>query len=191
MSCPVLTIIAGSNGCGKNTLVAAAREKFQHAPVIDREAFAKTIQETLASEDPDSEAGKRVVRLSENLIAGRHSFTVVTTLSGGTYLHIASRAKHLGYKIMVIFVGTASVDINIERLKGRVKKGGAAIPESDLRRRFPLTLSNMQRMLPESDWAIIFDNSGEGGHTVVGVGENGRIRWKEPVPEWTAFLRKG
>jgi predicted ABC-type ATPase len=45
---PVLTIIAGSNGCGKSTLTSSAREKFQQTPVLDPDAIAKSIQETFA-----------------------------------------------------------------------------------------------------------------------------------------------
>ena len=189
MSRPVMTIIAGSNGSGKNTLVAATREMFQHVPVLDREAFAKTIHETVASEDPKTESGKRVTRLTDNLISDRHSFAVVTTLSGETYLHIAEHAKHLGFNIMLIFVGTASVEVNLERVKARVKKGGDAPPEEDLRQSFPRTMANVKKLLPQTEWAVVLDNSGADGHTVVGFGTKGKMEWREPVPEWVEQLR--
>lgn len=79
MSNPVLTIIAGSNGCGKSTLTSSARDKFQQTPVLDPDAIAKSIQETLDSNTSDIEAGKRVLRLAEELLESRQSFTVETT----------------------------------------------------------------------------------------------------------------
>jgi predicted ABC-type ATPase len=69
LSNPVLTIIAGSNGSGKSTLTASARDKFQPAPVLDPDAIAKSIQETMDQGHSDIEAGKRVLRLAEGLIA--------------------------------------------------------------------------------------------------------------------------
>ena len=189
MSNPVLTIIAGSNGSGKSTLTASARDKFQQAPVLDPDAIAKSIQETMDQGHSDIEAGKRVLRLAEGLIASGQSFTVETTLSGSTYLRMASRAKDAGFDIMVIFVGTASVEINIERVRMRVRKGGHDVPEKDQRRRFPRTLENMKQLLPEADLAVILDNSADRGYVLVAYGHKGALHWIEPVPAWAASLR--
>jgi predicted ABC-type ATPase len=189
LSPPVLTIIAGSNGCGKSTLTSSSRDKFQQNPVLDPDAFAKSIQETLAANNSDIDAGKRVLRRAEELIASRQSFTVETTLSGSTYLRMAARAKQAGFDIRVVFVGTASVEINIERVKARVEMGGHDVPEEDQRRRYPRTLANMKRLLPVADFAIILDNSAEIGYVLVALGPGGFVRWNEPVPEWASSLR--
>ena len=90
---------------------------------------------------------------------------------------------------MVVFVGTASVEINIERVKARVKKGGHDVPEEDQRRRYPRTLANMKRLLPEADLAVILDNSTELGHILVAFGHKGYMHWVEPVPAWARSLR--
>jgi predicted ABC-type ATPase len=185
----VLTIIAGSNGCGKSTLTSSARDKFQQAPILDPDAIAKSIQETLGSDNSDIEAGKRVLHLAEELIASRQSFTVETTLSGSTYLRMAARAKEVGFSIMVVLIGTASVEINIERVKARVKKGGHDVPEEDQRRRYPRTLANMKKLLPQADLAVLLDNSGNGGYTLVAFGHKSYMHWNEPVPQWAASLR--
>ncbi len=137
----------------------------------------------------DIEAGKRVLRLAEDLIKKRNSFTIETTLSGSTYLRMAAQAKQVGFNIMVVFVGTASVEINIERVKARVEKGGHDVPEEDQRRRWPRTLANMKKLLPSADLAILLDNSGSVGYVLVGFGHRDYMHWTEPVPEWAAFLR--
>ena len=189
MSRPVLTIIAGSNGCGKSTLTSSARDKFQHNPVLDPDAIAKAIQETLTSHHSGIEAGKRVLRRAEELIAARQSFTVETTLSGSTYLRMAMRAKDAGFSIMVVFIGTTSVEINIERIKARVKKGGHDVPEEDQRRRYPRTLANMKRLLPDADLGVILDNSAETGYVLVAFGHKGYMHWNDPVPKWATHLQ--
>ena len=68
---PVLTIVAGSDGCGKSTLTSSLREEFQQAPILDPDAIAKSIRDTMTEVGSDLEAGKRVLRLAEELIQKR------------------------------------------------------------------------------------------------------------------------
>ncbi len=189
MKPPVLTILAGSNGSGKSTLTSSVREEFQQAPILDPDAIAKSIRDTLPGPDSDIEAGKRVLRRAEELIASSQSFTVETTLSGSTYLRMAARAKDAGFLIAVIFVGTNSVEINIERVKARVQKGGHDVPEDDQRRRYPRTLANMKKLLPLADLVVILDNSSQQGYSLVAAGHRGFMSWNEPIPEWARHLR--
>jgi predicted ABC-type ATPase len=73
--------MAGSNGCGKSTLTSSVREEFQQAPVLDPDAIAKSIRDTLLGANSDIEAGKQVLLRAEELIESGQSFTVETTLS--------------------------------------------------------------------------------------------------------------
>jgi predicted ABC-type ATPase len=183
-----LTIIAGSNGCGKSTLSSYSRDNFQQAPILDPDAIAKSLRQTLDSGNSNIEAGKQVLYLAEEMIAAKQSFTVETTLSGSTYLRMAQRAQQAGFNILVVFVGTSSVEINIQRVKARVIKGGHDVPEEDQRRRYPRTLANMKRLLPVADLAVILDNS-QDGHIVVGFGHRGYMHWANELPEWVAEIQ--
>ena len=100
----MLTILAGSNGCCESTLTGSVREEFQQAPILDPDAIANSIRDTLAEVGSNIDAGKRVLRLEEELIE-KQSFTVETTLSGNTYLRMAVQTKQVGFSIMVVFVG--------------------------------------------------------------------------------------
>jgi predicted ABC-type ATPase len=135
------------------------------------------------------EAGKDVLRQAEKHIQTEQSFTVETTLSGDTYLKMASRAKDAGFHVVVIFVGTASVEINLERVKERGKKGGHDVPEEDQRRRFPRSMANLQKLVPMADLVMVFNNSTVKGHRLIAYGRVGSMAFDEPVPEWAAFLR--
>jgi predicted ABC-type ATPase len=165
------------------------REEFQQAPILDPDAMAKSIRDTLPGADSDIDAGKRVIRRAEELIESGQSFTVETTLSGSTYLRMAVRAKEVGFLLAVIFVGTSSVEINIERVKVRVQKGGHDVREEDQRRRWPRTLANMKRLLPLADRVVILDNSTTQGYSLVAAGHRGFMHWNEPMPEWAEGLR--
>ena len=103
---------------------------------------------------------------------------------------MAGRAKAAGFLIAVIFVGTNSVEINIERVKARVEKGGHDVPEEDQRRRYPRTLANMKKLLPLADLIVILDNSTQQGYSLVAAGHRGFMPWNEPVPAWAAGLRE-
>ena len=162
----------------------------QSFPVLDPDAIARSIQKAIVGEHSDLEAGKRVLAQAEAFIAEGQSFTVETTLSGSTYLRMATRARAAGFNIFVFFVGTDSVEINLKRVQARVLKGGHDVPEEDQRRRFPRTLANLARLLPQADLAVLFDNSTPAGHTLVAAGHPGFMHWVEPVPAWASAFRE-
>ena len=170
-------------------MTSLARTKFQQLPILDPDAMARSLQETSKTSNSDIEAGKKVLREAEELIQAKQSFTVETTLSGSAYLKMAVRAKDAGFAIVVFFVGTTSVEINLARVRDRVKKGGHDVPEEDQLRRYPRTLANMRKLLPVADLAFIYDNSTAQGHTLVGAGRVGALCWIEPVPNWVENLR--
>ncbi len=89
----------------------------------------------------------------------------------------------------LIFIGTASVEINLERVRARVLRGGHDVPEAAQRRRFPRTLAKMKRLLPIVDFAVLFDNSSEMGYELVGSGSPFALRWRRPVPIWAQALK--
>jgi predicted ABC-type ATPase len=169
-------------------MTTLARTKFQQVPILDPDAMARSLQETTDVNNSDIEGGRKVLREAEELIQARQSFTVETTLSGSTYLKMAVRAKDAGFAIVVFFVGTASVEINLARVQNRVKMGGHDVPEEDQRRRYPRTLANMRKLLPLADLAFIYDNSTAQGHVLVGGGHPGAMSWVEPLPEWVKNL---
>ena len=58
MSVPILTIIAGANGCGKSTLTKWARAFFQQTATLDPDAVAVELQAELSRDVSPIEAGK-------------------------------------------------------------------------------------------------------------------------------------
>jgi predicted ABC-type ATPase len=124
VSSPILTVIAGANGCGKSTLTKWARAFFQQDPTLDPDAMAVDLQAQTSSEVSPIEAGKRVLNTAETYLEKGVSFSVETTLSGSTYLKMLVEAKKLGYRTCLFYIGTENLDINISRVKLRVVAGG-------------------------------------------------------------------
>ncbi len=103
---------------------------------------------------------------------------------------MAQRARAAGFLLCVIFVGTTSVEINLERVQARVVKGGHDVPEEDQRRRYPRTLSNLAKLLPNADFVVLLDNSTAIGYTLVAFGTKAFMHWSPELPAWAVPIRK-
>jgi predicted ABC-type ATPase len=183
----MLTVVAGANGAGKSMLTQSVREAFQDHPVLDPDAVAKAA-ETMATGGSPVDAGRLILRMCEEFLGRRESFLVETTLSGKTYLKMMKRAVGLGYRVRLIYVGTESVEINIQRIRERVLKGGHDVPEQDQRRRFPRSFANLKLAVRLADEMLLFDNSSPDGHRLVAIrSDRGRVAFP-PLPGWAIGL---
>lgn len=191
MSTPIFTVIAGANGCGKSTLTRWAKAFFQQSAVLDPDAIALDLQAESDTILSNIEAGKELIRSAEAFLAGRVSFSVETTLSGGTYLRMLAQARELGYRTRLFYIGTESVDINIVRIQARVMMGGHDVPVEDQIRRYPRSFKNLKPAIVLADECVLFDNSTDAGHRIVGLKLFGMEMLPiEPLPVWAEFLRK-
>lgn len=86
---------------------------------------------------------------------------VETVLSTDKYRRLVSKARQKGYEFRFIYVVLDSVDLNVERVRIRVEKGGHAVPEDRIRSRWRNSLTQMPWFLAEADRAWLFNNSGE------------------------------
>jgi predicted ABC-type ATPase len=185
---PTFTVVAGANGAGKSTLTRLGREGFQAAAVLDPDAIARTFQDTGIGGGSAIDAGRAVLKMSEDLLAANQSFLIETTLSGNTYLRMMSRAKVAGYLVRLLYVGTDDVSINIQRVRQRVLKGGHDVPEEDQLRRYPRSLANFKIAFALADEAIVFNNSTRRGHVRVAEKNSNGVMIFGALPEWASFL---
>jgi predicted ABC-type ATPase len=99
-------------------------------------------------------------------------------------------ARSTGFEIVLIYIGTESVEINLGRIADRVLAGGHDVPEADVRRRYARSLKNLPIAISRADHAIIFDNSSEQGYQPIGVITDGRPEWLlEKLPTWALSLK--
>jgi predicted ABC-type ATPase len=115
-------------------------------------------------------AARRVLESAKDHISRRESFAV--------------DARKRGFEVVLVYIGTENVEINLARITNRVLAGGHDVPESDVRRRFQRSFENLPIAMERADHTILFDNSTEEGYRLIGVlGASGR-QWFEPVPAW-------
>jgi predicted ABC-type ATPase len=97
-----------------------------------------------------------------------------------------TEARTRGFEIVLIYIGTETVEINLSRIKNRVLQGGHDVPEEDVRRRYKRSFRNLAIALPRADHTIMFDNSTEVGYRLVAVLSSSEKLWFEPIPAWAA-----
>lgn len=158
---PELYVIAGPNGAGKTTF---AKEFLPHFAKCREFVNADLIAGGLSPFSPGTaavEAARIMLEKIEDLSAQRHTFAFETTLSGRGYLALFRRLKAKGYRIHLLFLWLPRVELAIQRVKDRVRRGGHSVPEHDIRRRFDRGVRNLLTEYHSlvDTWGL-FDNSG-------------------------------
>ena len=114
-------------------------------------------------------AGREVLRLTKQYVKRRQSFAVETTLSGKSYLLLMRYAREIsrGFEVVLIYIGTESVEINLVRISERVRVGGHSVPENDVRRRYLRSFENLPIAAKHAHHVLLFDNSTVEGYRLV------------------------
>lgn len=96
----------------------------------------------------------RYMLVSQNL-----SFSFETVMSHNSKVMFLDYVKNKGYKAYLYFIATESPDINVERVKNRVAKGGHDVPEEKIRDRYFKSLELLFEALKSANRAFLVDNS--------------------------------
>lgn len=156
---PTIYVIAGCNGAGKTTF---AKEFLPHEVKCLRFLNADEIARGLSPLKPEAGAIKAARLLLEELrhnLARRETFALETTLSGKTYIRLFRQARELGYEIELYYLWLATPAQAVARVRKRIRLGGHAVPEADIRRRFLRSRQHLVRdYLPLATRWSIWDN---------------------------------
>jgi predicted ABC-type ATPase len=156
-----LFVLAGTNGAGKSsiggaTIRARGGEYFNPDEAAARIRLA---QPHLSATQANSAAWHEGKRLLQHAIAKGLDYSFETTLGGKSFATLLKAAADKGYEVRVWYVGLASPEQHLARVKARVKKGGHDIPEADIRRRFDQSRLQLIELLPSLHELRIYDNS--------------------------------
>jgi predicted ABC-type ATPase len=121
---PQIIVIAGPNGAGKTSLSPfLLRDRFSEFPFVNADAIASG----LSAFEPESvaiEAGRVMLKRLHELSARRENFAFESTLAARSYAPWLKRLRQHGYEVHLLFVWLRSVDLAIERVAERVRRGG-------------------------------------------------------------------
>jgi predicted ABC-type ATPase len=163
----------------------------------------------ISNADANSAAWYEGKRLLERAIAERLDFAFETTLGGHTIPVLLHKAAAAGIDVRIWFVGLASPEMHIARVRARVARGGHAIPDDKIRERYDRSRLNLIELMPALTELKVYDNSIEAdphaGRSpqpilVLHVAERRIVRmidlpktpeWARPVVAAAVKLRKG
>lgn len=131
------------------------------SPRLPARAFSQT-NPSLTQEEANSAAWYEGVRLLKRVMAEHLDYAFETTLGGNTIRRLLAQAASQGSRIHLWYVGLSNVQLHIERVRARVRRGGHHIPEQDIRRRFDHSRLNLIELLPHLTALRMFDNSTPG-----------------------------
>jgi len=158
-----ITVLAGVNGAGKSSVGGAHLQ--QHGGVFyNPDLAARAVREaspSLSAQEANACAWQRGRELLETAIANRTDFSFETTLGGETITKLLIEAAGQGATLNLWYAGLSSVDLHISRVASRVEKGGHAIPEADIRKRWISSHVNLVKLLPYATNLRLYDNSAE------------------------------
>jgi predicted ABC-type ATPase len=156
-------VFAGVNGAGKSTLY--------HSNIWRRPHFPKTMCRVNSDEILREQGGewsspkdqfvamREAVRRIDEYFRHGVSFNQETTLAGKKSLKDLQRAKGLGYRIIMFYVGLDDPTVAIQRIQKRVDVGGHGIAPEDVQRRYKASLGALLRAIELCDETYLFDNT--------------------------------
>jgi predicted ABC-type ATPase len=161
---PCIYVLAGTNGAGKSS-VGGAMFRENSAEYFNPDEAAQRFLSAnpgMTQQDANSAAWCQGKRLLERAISERLDFAFETTLGGRTIAALLDRALSQKIEVRIWYVGLATPDLHIARVRSRVAAGGHDIPEATIRERFNTSRLNLVSLLPKLTELRVYDNSAEG-----------------------------
>jgi len=177
---PRLHVLAGVNGAGKSSIGGASLRSFGGEYYNPDEAARALMAANPASSQVEANgaAWHQGRRLLERAIVERLDYAFETTLGANTIPRLLAEAASQGYEVRIWYVGLASPELHIARVRSRVRRGGHDISEQDIRRRYEHSRLNLIHLMPRLAALRVYDNSVEAAG-------------KKPAPLLVLHMEKG
>jgi predicted ABC-type ATPase len=119
------------------------------------------------------------------LLEAGQTFTFETVMSSQDKVEFMKEARSHGYRVYLYFVATDDPEINLDRVRRRVRQGGHPVPAKKLRERYVRSIGLMTQACGVAHRAYVFDNSGSKHKLLVQV-VDGRTMALEAatLPRW-------
>ena len=161
---PCIYVLAGTNGAGKSSLGGAMFLETGADYFNPDEAALRfrAADPGMTQVEANSAAWRQGKRLLERAISERLDFAFETTLGGHTIAGLLHQALSEKIEVRIWYVGLATPELHIARVRSRVAAGGHDIPEAKIRERFENSRLNLVDLMPKLTELRVFDNSEEG-----------------------------
>lgn len=154
---PLLHLLAGPNGAGKSSYVHDVLAPATRLPFINADEIA-------ASRWPDTQAehAYEAAKIAEGQRRERidtgESFISETVFSHPSKVQLVSDAVAAGY-LVHLHVVMIPVELTVQRVRERVRRGGPGVPEAKIRERYDRLWGHLRVAIGIVDVVEVFDNS--------------------------------
>lgn len=158
-----IVVLAGVNGAGKSS-VAGEAIRSSGGEFFNPDAAARLLFDSnpgVTQEQANAQAWEFGRRGLERALARGEFFAFETTLGANTITAMLLAGALQGAEIHVSFVGLASPELHLQRVKSRVAAGGHDIPETKIRERYMTSRENLVRLMPHLASLRVYDNSAD------------------------------
>ena len=118
----------------------------------------------------------------------RRDFAFETTLASRTFAPWLKRLQADGYTFHLVYLCLPTVGMSVERVAERVRRGGHAVPEDVVRRRYVRSLDNFFSLYSRfaNTW-VMMDNSIRSRPRMIARGSAGRTVKVFNAGQWSSF----
>ena len=182
---PRLWIVAGPNGSGKSSAYDQndVGELGGSVWIINPDLLTARIQvaERVTLQAANLEAVKRIERWLEASLDAHQTIGVETVLSTDKYRRLVERAKERRFEVRLVYVFLRSAELQIERIRLRVAKGGHHVLDDKVRSRRERSLEQLSWFFAAADEAWLYDNSAD-APAFVGKKEGDEVWFSADIP---------
>lgn len=187
---PVLHLLAGPNGAGKSSYVHDVLRPVTGLPFINADEIAAELWPA-AQVEHAYDAAQVAEAQRREMIAGGSSFISETVFSHPSKVQLVADAVDAGY-LVHLHVIMVPVELTVQRVLERVRRGGHAVPEQKIRDRYDRLWDHVRQAIQIADVAEVFDNSSASTpFRLCASFEYGQLIGPPSWPRWTpAALRE-
>lgn len=181
-----LIYLAGPNGAGKTTYYFTALNKLfinQHLPFINLDVIAKDEMGDYSTENFARAEMVYRERISKSLKDG-DDFMIESNLAKSSDYEWIEKMIQRGYELILFFLCTDDVNININRVQRRVKVGGHDITPEIIIHRYKMALTYLKGKLHLFKETYFIDNSTDEAIEVGSIKESRLTELATESPKW-------
>lgn len=156
---PVILVAAGANGAGKSSIVQPFIESAGGAYFNPDQFAGALIAHGMAATDANAVAWARGYSQLCAAVEAGTAYAFETTLGGHSVAYQLMRALAFERRVVILYVGLATPELHLQRIRERVARGGHDIPVDKVRQRYDDSRRNLLSFIGTRAVIRVWDNT--------------------------------